>query len=222
MKRRSACLLLTLGLLTAAWYTGHLSGQPRPTAEDSEAKQKLLRDLRNARDQAEIIKLRSQVIAGRFVPSALNHEAGIPGVNESEEDGYIQEIRLNQARTKYYLGIISADATPTPKPSPGAPPTQNSKPPAPKKEGVASSEHPPLEDIGATVPPDWKKLGLEQKQLDQMRRVQAVHEPQIMTLEKFLRKLRAEEAADLEKVLTPAQRDKLREIRKGATEEPKK
>jgi hypothetical protein len=73
-----------------------------------------------------------------------------------------------------------------------------------------------------TILPGWKKLGLEQKQLDQMRRVQARYDPRIKALEKELRKLRQEEAAELEKVLTPAQRDKLREIQKGAREEPQK
>jgi hypothetical protein len=73
-----------------------------------------------------------------------------------------------------------------------------------------------------TITPGWKKLGLEQKQLDQMRHVQARYGPRIKALEKELRKLRAEEAAELEKILTPAQRDKLREIQKRAGEEPKK
>jgi hypothetical protein len=55
-----------------------------------------------------------------------------------------------------------------------------------------------------------------------MRRVQARYEPRIAALEKELRKLRAEQAAELEKVLTPTQRGKLRQIQKGAGEEPKK
>jgi hypothetical protein len=64
-------------------------------------------------------------------------------------------------------------------------------------------------------------LGVEQKQLDQLRLVQARYEPRIKALDKELRKLRAEEAAELAKVLTRAQRDKLREIQKRAGDQPK-
>src|SRR5262249_36628382 len=79
--------------------------------------------------------------------------------------------------------------------------------------GLSQGDDPPPQGLRLTIPPGWKKLGLEQKQLEQLRRVQARYEPRIAALEKEMRKLRAEEAAEMEKILTPAQRDKLKGTR---------
>lgn len=73
------------------------------------------------------------------------------------------------------------------------------------------------------LPANWKMLGLSDEQKQQVYKVQANYRPKIEELEGQIRDLKAKEKKDLEALLTPAQKDRLREILKdkAPTDEPK-
>jgi hypothetical protein len=63
------------------------------------------------------------------------------------------------------------------------------------------------------LPADWKQLGLTAEQTQQIYKTQAAYKAKIDALKQQIDDLKAEEKAELEKALTQAQRDRLREIR---------
>jgi hypothetical protein len=64
-----------------------------------------------------------------------------------------------------------------------------------------------------TLPPNWKKIGLEPAQVQKIYKIQSEYRGKIEALEVQIRKLRADERAEMEKVLTKAQKDRLKELR---------
>jgi hypothetical protein len=69
--------------------------------------------------------------------------------------------------------------------------------------------------IRGTLPPNFGKIGLSDEQKQQIYRVQAKYGAKIDELEKQIETLKAERTAEYHKVLTPAQRKRLEEIRSG-------
>lgn len=63
-----------------------------------------------------------------------------------------------------------------------------------------------------TLPQNWGKLGLSDEQKQKVYSTQEEYRGKIGALEKQIRELKAQERADLEKVLTDAQKARLREI----------
>jgi Spy/CpxP family protein refolding chaperone len=62
------------------------------------------------------------------------------------------------------------------------------------------------------LPANWKKLGLTEIQRDKIYSIQADFRPKIKALEVQLKNLRQEERREMEKVLTDAQKARLKEI----------
>jgi hypothetical protein len=72
------------------------------------------------------------------------------------------------------------------------------------------------------LPANWKKLGLSDDQVQSVYKVQASYKARIDVLAAQIQTLRKEERAELEKILTPAQKDRLKEIVTGETKTPAK
>jgi hypothetical protein len=79
-----------------------------------------------------------------------------------------------------------------------------------KKEPDKKEPDPKLK---GQLPAGWKQLGLSAEQTQQIYKAQAAYKAKIDALKQQIEDLRAEEKAELEKILTKAQRDRLREIR---------
>jgi len=62
------------------------------------------------------------------------------------------------------------------------------------------------------LPPSWSKLGLTDEQKQQIYAVQDQYQTKIEGLEQQLRELRKQQRTDMGKILTPAQKARLREI----------
>ncbi len=69
--------------------------------------------------------------------------------------------------------------------------------------------------LKGTLPMYYKRLGLSEDQKQQVYRVKKSFREKAAALEKQIKLLKAEEKAAIEKVLTAAQRARLKEIRSG-------
>lgn len=67
------------------------------------------------------------------------------------------------------------------------------------------------------LPQNWKKLGLTDEQTQKVYKVQTEYGAKIDQLEAKIKALKAEEKADMYKVLTDAQKARLKEINEGKT-----
>jgi Spy/CpxP family protein refolding chaperone len=65
------------------------------------------------------------------------------------------------------------------------------------------------------LPPNFKKLGLTDKQVQEIYKVQAEYKDRIDDLKAKMKKLQEAQKEAIEKVLTPEQRQRLKEIRTG-------
>lgn len=72
----------------------------------------------------------------------------------------------------------------------------------------------PQPKLRGTLPPNFRLLGLTEEQKQQIYRIQNDFDAKIAALEAQIKKLKAEEKQAIEKVLTEAQRARLREILK--------
>ena len=68
------------------------------------------------------------------------------------------------------------------------------------------------------VPPGYSKLGLTDQQKEEIYAIQGKYYPQIQDLDKKLTALRDKRDAEIEKVLTPKQRQLLEQQRKAAAD----
>lgn len=66
--------------------------------------------------------------------------------------------------------------------------------------------------VKGTLPANWGKLGLSDEQKQKVYKVQGEYNDKIATLEKQVKELKATEKAEMEKVLTDAQKALLKEI----------
>ena len=73
----------------------------------------------------------------------------------------------------------------------------------------------PDSKLRGQLPQNWNKLGLSDKQKQDVYKVQNEYGSKIDALRKQIDDLRASERKEMEKVLTPAQKERLREILAG-------
>jgi hypothetical protein len=66
-----------------------------------------------------------------------------------------------------------------------------------------------------SLPANYKKLGLSQEQTKAIYKIRARYSAKIEALQQQISELREEERADLDRVLTEAQRARLKELRAG-------
>jgi hypothetical protein len=75
----------------------------------------------------------------------------------------------------------------------------------------------PAPKLRGTLPRNFKKLGLDEAQIRAIYKVQSTYSAKIDALAQQIRNLRAEEAGEIEKVLTDAQKSRLKELKLGET-----
>lgn len=76
-------------------------------------------------------------------------------------------------------------------------------------------EEPPTQRLRGQLPANYKKLGLNDDQVQKIYRIQADYQGKVKELEDQIKKLKTQEKGDIEKVLTKAQRERLKEILTG-------
>jgi hypothetical protein len=69
--------------------------------------------------------------------------------------------------------------------------------------------------------PNWKQLGLTEEQVLKIYTIQSKHRGEIQKLELQIKALKKKEREEAVEVLTPAQKQRLKEIATGTTEKPK-
>jgi hypothetical protein len=69
--------------------------------------------------------------------------------------------------------------------------------------------------VKGVLPANWGKLGLSDEQKQKVYKVQADYGDKIAALEKQIKDLKAQEKTEMEKVLTDAQKARLKEILLG-------
>jgi hypothetical protein len=75
-------------------------------------------------------------------------------------------------------------------------------------------KEPPVK-LKGQLPPNWKKLGLTEAQVQKVYKVQADYDAKVNALQEKIKMLKAEEKTELLKVLTDAQKARLKEINEG-------
>jgi hypothetical protein len=76
-------------------------------------------------------------------------------------------------------------------------------------------EEAPPQRLRGQLPPNYRKLGLSDEQVQKIYRIQADFQVKVKELEEQIKKLKSQEKSEIEKVLTKAQRDRLKEIITG-------
>jgi hypothetical protein len=71
--------------------------------------------------------------------------------------------------------------------------------------------------VRGNLPPGFKRLGLSPDQTQEVYRIRSTYRSKIDELQAKIDQLKKEERLALDKVLTPAQKERLREIRAGET-----
>jgi hypothetical protein len=69
------------------------------------------------------------------------------------------------------------------------------------------------QELKGILPANYGKLGLSDEQKQKIYKLQADYKGKVETLEKQLATLKSEQKKDIEAVLTPAQKTKLKELR---------
>jgi Spy/CpxP family protein refolding chaperone len=82
------------------------------------------------------------------------------------------------------------------------------------KDKDKKTDDPPPK-LKGTLPPHFKKLGLRDDQVQKIYKLKADYRAKIEDLNKRIAKLKGEEKEALEKVLTPEQLKRLKELRSG-------
>ena len=70
-------------------------------------------------------------------------------------------------------------------------------------------------DLRGTLPPLYRKLDLQEEQVRKLYKIRADYWAKVAELERQIKKLNEEQAAEMEKVLTAEQQKKLKELRTG-------
>jgi Spy/CpxP family protein refolding chaperone len=76
--------------------------------------------------------------------------------------------------------------------------------------------------VRGQLPAFFKKLGLRDDQIQKIYKIRAEYKGKVEELKRKLDQLKAAEKAELEKVLTPEQLKRLKELRSGETSPPAK
>jgi hypothetical protein len=77
-----------------------------------------------------------------------------------------------------------------------------------------STDEPPLK-VKGTLPANFKKLGLSEEQTREIYKIRGTFATKIEALKQQIRDLHAEELAEIEKILTDGQKNRLRELKLG-------
>jgi Spy/CpxP family protein refolding chaperone len=88
----------------------------------------------------------------------------------------------------------------------------------PKAKEDPKKDDPPAK-LKGTLPPNWKKLGLTDMQVQEIYKVQAKYSDEIGKLEAKIKDLKANRDKDEKAVLTPEQKKRLEEILTGKDKE---
>ena len=83
------------------------------------------------------------------------------------------------------------------------------------------SDKAPDAKMRGTLPPNWGKLSLSEKQKQDIYKIQNDAHAKIDALQKQIDDAKAAERKDMEKVLTPAQKERLKEILAGKAPDSK-
>jgi hypothetical protein len=83
-------------------------------------------------------------------------------------------------------------------------------------DDTKKGEEPQLR-VKGTLPANYKKLGLTEQQVQDIYKVQAKYDAKIAALRQQIRDLQEEQRMEREKLLTGAQKARLRELRLGET-----
>src|SRR5262249_47598682 len=78
--------------------------------------------------------------------------------------------------------------------------------------GVLVGQQPPTKSKGRTLPPLWSKLGLSEEQKQKAASIQNEFGPKVAALQQQITTLREQEKEEMGKILTDAQRARLKEI----------
>jgi hypothetical protein len=93
-----------------------------------------------------------------------------------------------------------------------------------KKTDDKKPDNPKEPAAKGTLPANWKKLGLTDDQVKKVYRIQTDYRGKIDELQEKINALKKQERTDMEKVLTDAQKARLKELRDsaagGATKPP--
>ncbi len=89
----------------------------------------------------------------------------------------------------------------------------------PKK--TEDPKDPAVVTVRVTLPANWKKLGLSDKQTREVYKIRSLYAAKIDDLKRKIAELQSEEKAELEKVLTEAQKARLKELKLGETPKPR-
>jgi hypothetical protein len=84
-----------------------------------------------------------------------------------------------------------------------------------KESKELKKEEPPAQRLRGQLPANYKKLGLSDEQIQKIYRIQADYQTKVRELEDQIKKLKIQEKSEIEKVLTKAQRERLKEILTG-------
>jgi hypothetical protein len=79
----------------------------------------------------------------------------------------------------------------------------------------------PVVPVRGTLPANWKKLGLTDTQTREVYRIRGTYAAKIDVLKRQIAELVGEEKVELEKVLTDAQKARLKELKLGEPTKPK-
>ncbi len=82
---------------------------------------------------------------------------------------------------------------------------------------VVQAEDKPEPKVRGFLYPKWKEIGLDKDQIQKIYKIQGTHRGQIEKLEAQIRDLKKKERVEAETVLTPAQKDRLKELLTGDT-----
>jgi Spy/CpxP family protein refolding chaperone len=88
---------------------------------------------------------------------------------------------------------------------------QDNKPKEDPKKDDKKKEEPPAKAKGM-LPPNWKKLGLTDAQVQDIYKVQNKYDAEIDKLQAKIDELKASRTKDMQAVLTPEQKKRLAEI----------
>jgi Spy/CpxP family protein refolding chaperone len=88
-------------------------------------------------------------------------------------------------------------------------------PPKSSAAKAGESQQDPAVVPRGQLPPNWRQLGMTEEQKNKVYAVQGKFRARMADLEKQLKEIKAEERKELEKLLSPEQRRKLKELTLG-------
>jgi len=85
------------------------------------------------------------------------------------------------------------------------------------KKPSDDKKDPPAAIPRGTLPPNWKKIGLTDDQVKAIYKIEAIYRAKIDEMEARIKEMKAQERTEMEKLLTDAQKARLKELKEGTT-----